>query len=164
VALMRRVTQSYRRVPAVLASTKVGGVSAQYTIVLRDGLVVAEEFVGGTGGDVTKLVAPPGSPTYALEPGTSCWRKLARTNPYSFSNIGKQFPHIPKSVDMFPPQRTSTGWLMRVRTGATAATYDIDRATLQISSIKALARGRSTTESLRSLSSAPVLISPAPRC
>lgn len=164
VALMRRVTQSYRRVPAVLASTKVGGVSAQYTIVLRDGVVVAEEFVGGAGRDLTKLVAPPGSPTYALVPGTSCWRKLAPSDPYSFSNVGKRFPHIPKRVDVFPPRRTATGWLLRVRTGATAATYDIDRATLLIRSIKALARGRSTTETLQSLRSAPALISPTPRC
>ena len=162
--LLRRVTSSYGRVPAVLVTATVQGSSGRFSVILRRGVVIAEQFVGGAGRTATKLVAPPHSPTYALQPGTACWRQLSAANPQALMDIGERFPVVPGAVVLSAPQRTPVGWLLRVRITTTTAIYAIDRATLRVDSITFTQGRGSVTERVRALSAAPALIKPVPRC
>src|SRR5436190_2357665 len=74
LALLARVHRAYSHVPGVGVSGQAGALSFRFTLVLDSGIVVAEQFVGRQPSSVTMLVARRGGPTYAREPGTSCWR------------------------------------------------------------------------------------------
>jgi hypothetical protein len=164
VKLLRRVTSSYGPVPAVVLTASLHGLSAQFTVILRRGIVVAEQFVGESASGTTKLVAPPHSATYALEPGTTCWRPLSASNPQVLMDIGERFPILPRAVAVSAPQQTRGGWLLRVRALNITSTYAVDRATLHVDSITIAEGRRSFTERVQALSAAPALLTPTPRC
>jgi hypothetical protein len=162
--LLRRVTSSYGPVPAVLLTASLGALSARFTVILRRGIVVAEEFVGKAAGRTTRLVAPPDSPTYALEPGTTCWRALSASDPQALMDIGERFPILPRAVAVSAPARTPGGWLLRVSAATVTSTYAVDRATLHVDAITISEGHKSFTERVQALSAAPTLLTPAPRC
>ena len=166
LALLAEIEQAYRAVPAVIITAPIGGAPAQFVIVLHDGVVVAEQFAGGQGRTATRLVAPEQSPTYALEPGTSCWRRLASSDPQALTDIGKRFPETfgETLITVAGPVRRSTGLLLRLREGQSTTTFSIDAHTRLVDSITVTKGGRSITEHVQPLTAKPTLYSPAPAC
>jgi len=56
-------------------------------------VIVAEAWLGtGANGEVIGAVAPAGSPTYARELGTTCWRPLPASNVLSMTGREAEFP------------------------------------------------------------------------
>lgn len=164
IGLLQRMTDAYKRVPAVVVAGAVGGAPRQFVIVLEDGVAVAEQFSGGTGGTATKLVAPERLPTYALEPGTSCWQRLKPSNPQALTDIGHRFPEITGAATVARPERTSTGWTLKLTSAHINATYSIEAGTLQVRSITATAGTRTITEHVQTLTAVPTLYKPSPTC
>jgi len=140
------------------------GVHARFTMILARGVVVAEQFSGGSATTATKLVAPEHSPTYALESGSSCWRRLPGTDPQALTDIGEQVPEISGATSVASPMRTPAGWILIVTGHQTTARLAINAETLRVDSITASAGGRSIVEHLQTLNQAPRLYSPSPAC
>ena len=164
LALLRRVSKAYLHVPSVLVTVPIEGAPARFTLVLAGGVIVAEEFSGGVGTTATKLVEPVHSPTYALEPGTSCWRRLSPTDPQALSDVGLRFPELQGVTRVDRPVRAQGQWLLALVGKQVSAIYYIDEKTLHVTSIKAAYHGRTGLEHVRALASAPQLYSPYPAC
>jgi hypothetical protein len=156
---MSRVLEAYRHVPAVAIAGSSGGLHARFVILLRDGVTVGEQFVGGN----TTLVGHEGGPTYAREPGTRCWRRLAQSDHQSFSDLGTHFPGIPH-MRVKTPKRVGSVWLLPITAQGHDGTLRINASTLQIESVTVNADGRTAIEHDRALDHAPALATPQPLC
>jgi hypothetical protein len=163
LALLARVHRAYVRVPGVALSGRAGTLSFRFTLVLRSGIGVAEQFVGKAASGTTMLVAQRGSPTLAHEPGTHCWRQLAASDPQSFENIGLRFPDQPR-MRVKAPQRKPGGWLLPVVDPDGPVTFAIDATSLLIRSVTLATPGQRVVEHVAVLRSAPRLLVPKPRC
>jgi hypothetical protein len=163
VALLSDVRRIYARVPAVVTTSRLKGTPIRFTSILKEGVVVGESFVGPRG-DTSTLVALPGTPTFAQDPGTSCWRLVPASDPQALTDIGSRFPPYPKDALVEMPQRTQTGWSLRVDTNEKSSTFDIDSNTLHVRSITLREAGQQLEEHVSTLASAPALPSPQPRC
>jgi hypothetical protein len=109
------------------------------------------------------LVATRGGPTFAREPGTSCWRALRSSDPQAFENIGLHFPDQP-AMKVRAPQVTATGWLLPIVLNGDPGTFSIDRTSLRLRSITVGALGHRILEHVTVLQSVPPLSSIEPRC
>lgn len=163
LALLARVHRAYADVPAVEVSGRTGALSFRFTLVLGTGVVVGEQFVGREPSRLTMLVARRGGPTFAREPGSSCWRVLRRSDPQAFENIGLYFPDQP-AMTVRTPQRTSTGWLLPVVVEGDPGTFSIDRSSIRVQSITVGAGRHRILEHVTPLQSAPHLADVQPRC
>jgi hypothetical protein len=164
LALLAHVHRAYVGVPAVAISGRTGSFSFRFTLVLRSGIGVAEQFVGRGATGTTLLVQRRRSPTFAREPGTSCWRALPAADPQSFENIGLRFPDQ-AGMRVGAPRRTSNGWLLPVSIDREPATFAIQGGSMLIRSITINAQqGRRLIEHVSILHSAPRLLTPEPRC
>jgi hypothetical protein len=148
----------------VIVTATIEGAPARFVIVLSGGVVVAEQFSGGRGGTATKLVAPTHSPTYALEPGTSCWRQLATTDPQALTDIGQHFPETAGAANVGEPVRTRAGWLLSLTGHQRTATYSIVAGALHVTSVAVIDGGHRIVERQRALSAPPTLYAPSPKC
>jgi hypothetical protein len=163
LALLARVHRAYVGVPAVEVSGRVGSLSFRITLVLGSAIGIAEQFVGREPSGTTMLVAMRG-PTFAREPGSSCWRRLPASAPQSFGNIGLHFPDQP-GMTVKAPRRTSAGWLLPVVIDGGPATFAIDGKSMLIRSITITAQqGSRIVEQVGALRSVPRLLVPEPRC
>lgn len=117
-ALFAKVHRAYLHVPAV-ELTVVPGKSTlrfprRFVLVLRSGVVVAEEFTR-SGRDETSLVARRRQPTYSRPAGAKCWRRLPSSNPQTLTDIGIPFPYTRSSLGVgdkaLPPEKTASGWI-----------------------------------------------------
>ena len=79
LTLIASVDRAYTHVPAAIITVSGAGQTGRFTEILKGGSVVAESYSHSDSTGTTVLVAPTGSPTYAKEPHTSCWRTLARS-------------------------------------------------------------------------------------
>jgi hypothetical protein len=164
LALLGRVHRAYAGVPGVVVSGRTGTLSFRFTLVLAAGTATAEEFDGHDTGGVTTLVARRPGPTYAREPGSSCWRPLSPSDPQAFENLGLPFPDQP-AMAVHAPKKTARGWDLTAVADGTPATLAIDGATLQVRSITIAPRpGLRISERVAALASAPRVTTPSPRC
>jgi hypothetical protein len=138
-------------------------------LLLREGVATAEEFVGVTAGGTTILVARGSGPTYAREPGTTCWRRLAPTAQQSLEDVGVRFPDSYKTV-VGAPTRAGSVWLMPVHTEGRfpgeggSFTMHIDAKTMLIENQTGRVSGQRLTELVLALTRQPSLPVPQPLC
>jgi hypothetical protein len=163
LALLLRVHHAYAGAPAVAVSGRVGTLSFRFTLVLSSGIAIAEQFVGREPSRTTTLVARRGGPTFAREPGSSCWRTLRSSDPQAFENLGLHFPDQP-AMTVRAPQPTSAGWLLPVVVDGDPGTFSIDRSSAQVRSITVGAGGHRIVEHVTVLQSVPHLSTAEPRC
>ena len=116
LALLDRVDRAYARVPAVIVSGRTGQLQFRFMLVLDSGVTVGEQFFAESPGGVTQLVFRRGGPTYAQNPGTSCWRALASSDPQAFQNVGLPFPDQ-GGMRVGAPRAVSGGWMLPVTAG-----------------------------------------------
>ena len=163
LALLERVHRAYAGVAAVAVSGSTGALSFRFTLDLSSGIVAGEQFVGREPSKVTVLVARRGGPTFAREPGTSCWRALRRSDPQAFENIGLHFPDQP-AMSVRAPRATATGWLLPVVIAGGPGTLAIDRNPARVRSITVGTGGTAIVEHVTILKSVPRLSGAEPRC
>ena len=125
--------------------------------------VVAEQFVGRAPSRVTMLVAKRGGPTFAREPGTSCWRALRSSDPQAFGNIGLPFPDQP-AMRVRAPRTTSSTWLLPVVVDGDPGTFTIDRSSARVRLISVGRPGQLALEHVSVLQDVPRLSSVEPHC
>jgi hypothetical protein len=162
LALLDRVHRAYARVPAVTVSGQTGPLSFRWTLVLDSGVTVGEQFVAVGPGGVAQLVVRRGGPTYARDPGSSCWRALKRSDQRSFENVGLPFPDQAQ-MKVGTPRTVAGGWQLPVVADGDPGTFSVDRGS-RVKSITVVASGRRIFERVTPLQSAPALASPDPHC
>jgi hypothetical protein len=163
LALLAGVNRAYVRVPAVTISGRSGAFAFRFTVLLRSDVTVGEQYVGSGPGGTTKLVRQQGSPTFAREPGSACWRQLAASNPQALDDIGLRFPGQPH-MRVEHPRRTRSGWLLPVVGDGGHTVLTIDAKSMLLRSITVAAGGRRVLERVSALRSRPILFTPQPRC
>src|SRR5207249_5728946 len=154
LALLLRVHHAYAGAPAVAVSGRVGTLSFRFTLVLSSGIAIAEQFVGREPSRTTTLVARRGGPTFAREPGSSCWRTLRSSDPQAFANIGLQFPDQP-AMRVRAPRTTSSSWLLPVVVDGDPGTFTIDRSSARVRLISVGPPGRLALEHVSVLQDVP---------
>ena len=143
--------------------------NARFTLVLRHGVAVGVEFVGVTSSGTTILVAQGSGPTYAREPGSSCWRRLAATDQQSLEDVGLRFPDGYKTV-VKAPTRAGSVWLLPVHTEGRFPgeggdfVMHIDSKTMLLRSETGRVSGQPLTNHISALRHQPALPSPHPIC
>jgi hypothetical protein len=169
LALLARVHRAYEHVSAVTTSVTLRGMNARFTLLLHQGVTVAEEFVGGTSTGTTTLVAHGAGPTYAREAGTSCWRRLAATDQQSLEDVGLRFPDGYKTT-VKTPTHSRSEWLLPIHTegrfpgeGGTFVMH-IDAKTMLIKSETGRVSGQPLANHINALRHTPALPSPQPPC
>lgn len=160
--LMRRVQKAYARVPGLITAIRGGGVDAQFTEVLQHGVVVSEGYVGSANAGMTKLVSTNGSPTYAEEPGTSCWRRLARSAPQTLTDIGHPLLYMPGAT-IIRSQAVANGWVLRLSQNGTTARINVSKRFL-VQTVTVTHGEQRAVETFITLAKAPKLPNPHPRC
>jgi hypothetical protein len=169
LALLARVHRAYERVPAIMTTARFGAVTTRFTLLLRDGVAVSEEYVGKTPTGTTTLVANGSGPTYAREPGTNCWRRLLATDSQSLEDIGLRFPDAFKTI-VGAPTRSGSDWLLPVRTEnrspgeGGSGTMHIDATTMLVNNETVRLHGQTLTDHIQALTHQPHLPSPQPTC
>jgi hypothetical protein len=165
--LLDRVHAAYPHVPAVVVTvTGQSAVDGVFTEILRSGLVVAEQFVGSNASGTTMLVAPNGTPTYAREPRTACWRTLAKSDGQTLSDVGQQFLGFltaTNGLSLSAPHRTATGWTLAFGASGTSGTVTIGK-TMLVGSITLTHGAMHARENVDNLLRPPTLASPRPLC
>jgi hypothetical protein len=162
LALLSRVHRAYVTVPAVSVSARIGARPSRFTIIVRSGIVTAEQFQFGNGADALILVASGSTTTYGRQPGNTCWRKVPAAQ--SLDSIGLPFPDEPH-MNVGKPERTTGGWLLRVTGDGGPYTFAIAGPTLRLRSITVRAPGTpAIVERVSVLPVAPRLDTPSPRC
>ena len=111
--LLAEVHRAYLRVPALEVSVIPGRSSIRtprkFVLILRSGVVVAEEFTR-SGRSGTTLVARRGHATYARAAGARCWRRLPSSDPRTLADVGVPFPYTRERIKALQPRRTRSGW------------------------------------------------------
>lgn len=112
-ALLAKVHRAYLHLPAVELSVIPGRSSIRtprkFVLILRSGVVVAEEF-SRSGPHGTTLVARRGHPTYARPAGAKCWHRLPLSDPQTLADVGIPFPYTRERIKALQPRRTPSGW------------------------------------------------------
>jgi hypothetical protein len=143
--------------------------NARFTLVLRHGVAVGEEFVGATSTGTSTLVARGPGPTYAREAGTSCWRRLSATDQQSLEDVGLRFPDGYKTT-VGSPTRAGSVWLLPIHTEGRfpgeggSFVMHIDAKTMLIESETGRVGGQPLTNHVTALRHSPTLPSPQPAC
>jgi hypothetical protein len=169
VALLRRVHAAYKRVPAVETRGRLGRERVRITLLLSGGRTVAEEFFGTDPRGTTVLVAHGDSPTYAREPGTSCWRLVSRGNSQFLQDVGRRFPDTSR-MQPKAPRRIGSTWVLpvvvrdRSSDKEHALTLRIDASTMLVRSESTRVNGSPVTVHVKTLTRQPKLATPRPTC
>jgi hypothetical protein len=164
LALLARVEKAYRRVPAVVMNGDAGSLHVRFTLLLRRGVAVAEEFAGGAGSGTTTLVRRGSGPTWVRDPGATCWRSVARHASQDLDDVGLPFPDTSGGIVGRPTRRGSL-WLLPLRS-KDGGSYSIHIAArnLHIVAETGLTSGRRFTELVLTLTRRPPLPVPRPTC
>jgi hypothetical protein len=169
LALLARVHAAYRHVPAVQSGARVGPERLLFRLLLRAGVATAEEFLGVGPGGTTTLLARGSGPTYAREPGTSCWRRLAPSDSQSLEDVGLRFPDAYKMV-VKAPRRAGAFWLLPVVSQGRYPgeggkfTMHINATTMLLQSQTGSVGGHYLTQYVHALARRPKLPTPTPTC
>jgi len=162
LALLDRVHRAYAHVPGVNVSGQTGQLQFRWKIALESGINVGEYFFAESPSGVTELVARRGGPTYAHNPGTSCWQELRKSDRPALANVGIPFPDQ-AGMKVSAPRRVPGGWLLPVTAAGDPGTFSLDRSA-RVRSISVSTGGRSIFERVVALQSRPALPQPEPRC
>jgi hypothetical protein len=165
--LLDRMHAAYKQVPAaVVTVTGQSSEDGTFTEILRNGVVVAEQFVGSNASGTTMLVARVGAPTSAREPKTSCWRALAKSNAQTLNDTGSPFLSFlsaTSGLSMSAPRSTAAGWVLNFSADGTSGALTLSK-TLLVDSL-AITHGTShARESVDNLRRVPKLADPRPLC
>jgi hypothetical protein len=163
LALLARIHRAYADVRGVTLSGRAGSLSFRFTLGLRSGVVESEQIALSGPNGTSTFVARRGTPTFARDPGRSCWRRIPSSSDQAIENIGVPFPDQPK-MRVRPPRRTRTGWLLPVVGVGGPATFAVDRESLLIRSLTLTTQGMRIVEHARALKSRPAPAVPEPRC
>jgi hypothetical protein len=166
VALVSRVKDAYKRVPAATITVLGGGGYGVFTEILKGGIVVAEQFKDAALSGTTMLVAPHGSPTYAKEPNTTCWHVLGKSDSQTLTDVGHPLLAFLSSLDgvaVGAPQRTSAGLMLEISQGGVSLELTINDSLL-IRRIIATKGKQVISEDFDNLTNPPRLVTPEPRC
>ena len=164
-ALLARARSAYAHVPAVVVTGTLVKARLRLTFILHDDRIVADGWLGtGANGEIIGAVTPAGSPTFARELGTRCWRPLAKSNVLSSTDLGTAFPPA-LSGPFGPPVRSRGGWAITGEdSNGVVAVFVIDAKTFLLRSLTSTESGFRFTGSVDALSSVPALPVPEPRC
>jgi hypothetical protein len=169
LALLARVHKAYESVPAVINTVRVGAVKVRVTLLLREGTATAEENIENTPSGTGILVKWGQGPTYARDPGATCWRRLASTDAQALEDVGIRFPYANR-MTVKAPTRAGGIWLLPVvfrgsSPGEVGAfTMRINAKTLLLQSQTGTAGGNNLTEQIQALAHQPPLPTPRPTC
>lgn len=112
-ALFAKVHRAYLQVSAVeltvITRRSTIRIPRRFVLVLRSGVVIAEEFTR-SGREGTTLVARRHQPTYARTAGAKCWRRLPSSDPQTLFDVGMPFPYSRLHTKALQPRRTASGW------------------------------------------------------
>ena len=162
LALLSRVHRAYMSVPAVSVTARLGSRPSRFTVILRSGVVTAEQFAFGSGADALILVASGSTTTYGRQPGSSCWRKVPAMQ--SLDAIGLPFPDS-RHMSVGKPERTARGWLLPATGDGGRYTFAIAGTTHRLRSITVRTPGTpAIVEQVSVLHAAPRLANASPRC
>lgn len=175
LALLERVRSAYRHVPAILVTTRLGADRLLFVFALHEGVTSEEEFLGIGPSGTTLMDARGNGPTYAREPGTSCWRRLAASD--SLQDAGLPFPDFPGAsrVLVEAPRRSGDSWLLTIVTEGAhlgdsgTTTLRVNARTMQLDTMTVESEARTgthrtATEHVEALSRRPTMPTPEPRC
>jgi hypothetical protein len=167
VALVAQVNDAYKHLPGATLTIHVGVSSEVFTQVLRNGVVVAEQFEGASSAGTTMLVAPHGTPTYAKEPKTSCWRVLTKSDSQTLDDVGHAFLSVlatQKGVTVGSPHSTKDGWTLTLSHDGISLTLTISKASL-VEAMTATKAGEPVEHiAVNNLTHVPSLLVPRPLC
>ncbi|MGD0981914.1 MAG: hypothetical protein ABR946_10620 [Solirubrobacteraceae bacterium] len=166
LALLAAIDNAYTRVAGVeVRITLRGKQLGSFTDTLRGGSVVAEQFVAKSSVGTTMLVAPHGSPTFAREPGTSCWRILLPASPQALSDVGHPFLVFAKDTVVHRPTPVANGLeSLDLVEGTTSVALTVEAKTLLVARMDARMGSEVAEDSVTNLSAAPKLLIPRPLC
>lgn len=164
VVLLGQVREAYAKTPAVVITGGTPALAVSFTLVLHNGVAVAEAFTGSRAAHQTVLVKPQNQPTFAHDPGTSCWRALAPSNRQSLTDVGERFPAYSGSSSVGAPVRAQQGWLLTLTAPGTSSTLSIDASTHLVRTIAVTGAAGHLTEHVQTPASAPPLPAAQPRC
>jgi hypothetical protein len=163
LALLARVNRAYVRVPAVTIWGHAGTFAFRFEVLLRSDVIVGEQYMGSGPGGTTELVRQQGSPTFAREPGSACWRRLAASDQQALDDIGLRFPDQPH-MRVKQPRRMRGGWLLPAVGDGGQTVFTIDAKSMLLRSITVASAGKQVLERVSALRSAPILLTPQPHC
>lgn len=168
LALLAKIERAYRNVPAVKLYGNTNDVRAQFVIVLRHGVGVAESFSALAAQGSERLVTHGGA-TYELRVGTTCWRKLGPRNRASLEDVGVRFP-LSHRTRVSAPKLTAGAWQLPVHMEGKFkgeggdAILVVDPHTYRIRANIDHTGGANTVEHVVALKQAPKLPPPTPLC
>jgi hypothetical protein len=157
-ALLRRIEQAYTEVPGVIVRSSFG----RFTEVLSHAKVVSESFSATDSDGTTRLVAINGSPTYAEEAGTGCWRALARSASQTLDGTGHRLLYG-FGTKVTRTQSTATGWTVTLISDGSTDLVTVNKALL-VQAVTLKKGKQRLEETFTTLLRAPALPKPKPRC
>lgn len=154
---MSRVADAYRDVPAVSVTGVLGSFQFRGVLILRNGVIVGDQYGYGSETLVWKGVGP----TYAREHGAPCWHHLT----FSSRASSTRFPGI-VNMHLGAPRRAGDSWLLPVTYQGHSGTFRIDATTLLLVTRPSTFGPHDLTvvEHDRALTKAPKLVTPEPQC
>jgi hypothetical protein len=170
ISLLTQVHRAYREVPAVSVVAASSVAKIEDLLVLRAGVVQAEDFRARDRSGMSHRVIVRGEPTFWKAPGSACWRALSASSPLSLSlDIGERFP-IPnnaQSVYVGSPAHGSGGtWSVLLRitefnghSSSVKVVIDSSKRRVRAFVYPGIAVAR-----VSALGSKPKLPTPVPRC
>jgi hypothetical protein len=154
------VNRSYANVPAVRVDvTAQGAVVGRFTLVMRNGVAVAEQALVSEGSArPTQLVRRENEGTFVRNPSLSCWRFVPAADPQALTDVGKEMLNGGGRVSK--PRVSGDTITMTLTTQGQTARVVVDRTTSRLRRIDASGyAARFTT-----LAKSPTLPVPKPRC
>jgi hypothetical protein len=160
VRLARDVNRAYANVPGVRVDvTADGELFARFTLVMRKGVVVAEQALVYEGsGRPTLLVQRENEGTWARDSGRACWRYVPKGDPQALTDVGTSMFPSPGRVSK-PRATGGTITVTQTAKGQTARLV-IDRKTLRLRRMDAAG----AVVRFTNLAKRPKLPVPKPRC
>jgi hypothetical protein len=162
IALIERVNKSYRNVRTVRIRATFSGVSIDFTLHLRTGIVWGEQAVIRTASGTTTLSGTTRRGTYVRDAGRRCWRFVPRGDHQALADLGK--PVLTGPGQLKPPVPSHWGRVLIdvVRSGHTVERIVVNHHTHRVVII-------STAQPhaifwFATPHRAPALPSPNPRC
>lgn len=165
-ALLARVVGAYEHVPAAVLVERSGSTTLTFTQILKHNTVVSELLVARAAGATTVLVVRHGPPTYAKEPGTSCWRVLPKSSGQNLTDVGRPFlTHLftLAGLAIDAPRRTSTGWVLTVSQAGATLHLAITRSLL-LRRMIGTQSGQRVDMDIENRATVPGLPTTTPRC
>jgi hypothetical protein len=157
--LVRQVNRSYAAVSAVRLEVAAGGFIGRFTLVMRNGVVVAEQALVDEGGsEATLLVRREHQGTFVHNPNRDCWRSVPASDPQALTDVGKPLLSGPGRVSR--PRIAATTITLTITREGHAARAVIDKRTMHLRRFEAVGYLARFTN----LSKRPALPTPVPHC